>query len=102
MRGRNYRRSLAHLPQAASEGYVHAQYLLALSYAQGLGVRKDPKKAIHWYRPAARKGHPGAVLNLPLAYEKGQGTLPEQHEAFTLHHKDAKLGDPHAHRNLGA
>jgi TPR repeat protein len=41
---------------AADRGHANAQYNLGVCYANGTGVTKDEREAIHWYRLAADQG----------------------------------------------
>ena len=44
----------------AELGQARAQYNLGLMLANGVGVAKNTKEALNWYRKAADKGHPPA------------------------------------------
>lgn len=46
---------------AASQGYTDAHINLGLMYARGIGVAKDFKQALYWWRLAEEKGHPSAA-----------------------------------------
>jgi TPR repeat protein len=41
---------------AADQGYPLAQQLLGQLYENGIGVEKDEKEAVKWYRKAANQG----------------------------------------------
>ena len=41
--------------KAAEQGYLDAQYNLAIMYDNGFGVSKDRGKAVKWYRKAAEQ-----------------------------------------------
>jgi TPR repeat protein len=45
----------------AESGDVSAQYSLAVMYNDGIGVKKNPKEAMFWFRKAAENGHPIAL-----------------------------------------
>jgi TPR repeat protein len=49
-------RSISELQQLANEGDARAQFDLANSYAQGLGVEKSEVNAFKWYAKAVAKG----------------------------------------------
>ena len=53
--------------KSAEQGYVRAQFELALCYERGIGVQKDVKKSIEWYLKAAEQGDMvfGDVTNSP-------------------------------------
>ena len=52
---------------AGKHGHAEASYRAALSYEFGWGCRKDPAKAVQFYRQSASKNHPGAMLRLGKA-----------------------------------
>ncbi len=53
---------------AAEQGYAHAQYNLAVSYANGEGVAIDDAKAIKFYELACDQGHTNAQYNLGIIH----------------------------------
>jgi len=57
----------------ARHGDVEAQVALAGLYEAGLGVRRDDRRAAHWYRTAAESGHVIARLNIGDFYSRGRG-----------------------------
>lgn len=57
----------------AEHGDVEAQVALAGLYEAGLGVRRDDRRAAHWYRTAAERGHVIARLNIGDFYSRGRG-----------------------------
>lgn len=46
---------------AAKQGYYDAHISIGNMYAQGLGVKKDYKEALFWWKLAMEKGHPKAA-----------------------------------------
>lgn len=52
------------LIKAAKRDHAHAQFLLGLTYADGLGVQRDKQEAIKWLSEAAKQGHAEAKNNL--------------------------------------
>lgn len=54
-----------------------SQYELYVSYAAGLGVKKDLGRAIEWLRRSADNGNPQAQRALGLAYRSGQGVAAD-------------------------
>lgn len=52
---------------ASKHGHAEAGFRAALCYEHGWGSRKDPAKAVQFYRQAASKNHPGAMLRLAKA-----------------------------------
>jgi hypothetical protein len=62
---------------AAEQGYVAAQYNLALRHNNGEGVPQNYAEAARWYRTAAVQGHADAQTNLGVMFERGHGTLQD-------------------------
>jgi TPR repeat protein len=60
--------------KARQQGSLDAITNIALMYADGIGVPKDPAKAFTWFRQAADAGEGAAQYNLALMYAHGEGT----------------------------
>jgi TPR repeat protein len=52
--------------KAAKEGDTSAQLNLAHFYSQGLGVRRNARKELHWLQKAADKGCASAASNIGI------------------------------------
>jgi TPR repeat protein len=52
---------------ASKHGHAEAGYRAALCYEFGWGCRRDPLKAVQFFRHAASKSHPGAMTRLGIA-----------------------------------
>lgn len=52
---------------ASKHGHAEAGYRAALCYEFGWGCKRDPMKAVQFYRAAAAKNHPGAMTRLGMA-----------------------------------
>ncbi|KAI9836946.1 MAG: hypothetical protein M1837_003158 [Sclerophora amabilis] len=52
---------------ASKHGHAEAGYRSALCFEFGWGCRKDPAKAVQFYRHSASKNHPGAMTRLGKA-----------------------------------
>ncbi|PQE12685.1 chitin synthase activator protein [Rutstroemia sp. NJR-2017a BBW] len=52
---------------ASKHGHAESGYRAALCYEFGWGCRKDPAKAVQFYRQSASKNHPGAMTRLGRA-----------------------------------
>jgi len=50
---KKYKSAYPKILQEAKKGNKEAEYLIAHMYEQGLGVKKDLKKAFYWYKKAA-------------------------------------------------
>lgn len=66
----------------AEQGDVDAQVALAGLYEAGLGVRRDDRRAAHWYRTAAERGHIIARLNIGDFYSRGRGVELDRVKAW--------------------
>ncbi|EWC45263.1 hypothetical protein DRE_05990 [Drechslerella stenobrocha 248] len=56
---------------AAKHGHAESGYRAALHYEYGWGTKKEPLKAVQFYRAAAARNHPGAMTRLALACLRG-------------------------------
>ena len=63
----DYDRAFPLFIAASKHGHAEAGYRAALCYEFGWGSRKDPAKAVQFFRQAASKNHPGAMLRLGKA-----------------------------------
>ena len=52
------------LTMAAEKGFAPAQYALAESYAEGVGVKQSYTEAIKWFEKAAEQGFDDAETRL--------------------------------------
>jgi TPR repeat protein len=85
----------------ADKGNGEAQLSLALYYASGIDVPKDPKKAAKWLRKAADQGVARAQCLLGLAYANGQGVKPDKTEGARWLRRAADQGLAEAQFDLG-
>ena len=69
----DYEGAIEHWQGLADQGDMRAQYRLAQMYAEGVGVRKDGRTALHRFRQAAEQGSIGARYELALMYSLGRG-----------------------------
>jgi TPR repeat protein len=60
-------RAFALFIAASKHGHAEAGYRAALCYEFGWGTRRDPMKAVQFYRQSASKNHPGAMTRLARA-----------------------------------
>jgi TPR repeat protein len=80
----------------AKDGDVIAQMEVADAYAKGLGVEKNPKEAVDWYRKAAEKGNADAQLALGNLLIGGKGVPKDSVEAAKWFLSAAEQGKPAA------
>jgi hypothetical protein len=69
---RDYVTALTIFFSLADQGNATAQFNLGVMHENGIGVIKDFKKSIDWYRLAAQQGYVKAQFNLALMYEGGK------------------------------
>ena len=86
---------------AAEEGHSDSQYNIGLMYEHGIGVDKDEKEALGWYRKSAVQGNALAQFNLGVLYENGRGAAVDFTQANEWYRKASVQGDPLAIGNLG-
>lgn len=77
------------------------QFNLAVRYAKGLGVAKDDRAAVKWYRLSAEQGHALSQFNLAVRYFRGSGVTKNRREAVNWFRRAAEQGQVHAQFNLG-
>lgn len=78
-----------------------APYLLGRLYATGIGVAKDPARAVRFYQLAANRDHAFAVSNLGVHYYHGDGVAKDLTEARKLWQRAGRRGSVNAQFNLG-
>lgn len=84
--------ALEWLRQSAEQNLPMAQYLYGLVLLEGRhGVKKDPARAMDWFRAAALQNQATAAHALAMGYRTGQGLAKDQNEAFTWSQKAAEL-----------
>lgn len=76
----------------AGQGNADAQSALGNMYLKGLGVSKDERQAVKWFRRAAALGQAGAQFNLGQLYLKGVGVDPDLQAAARWYSRAAEQG----------
>jgi TPR repeat protein len=66
--------------KSADQGEAAGEFGLGRSYADGVGVKKDPAAALEWYRKAEQKNYAPALDALARAYRTGSLGLPRDLE----------------------
>jgi len=88
--------------QAADMGHWKAQFNLAGLYLRGLGVERNPGKALLLTEDLMRKGVPAAWENMGTYYMGGVGTLKQDATvAYAFWQKAADMGSMAAQAYLG-
>jgi TPR repeat protein len=90
----------ARRPKTYSES-ADAQFRRAYNLHMGKGVKKDLKKAIHWYKIAAERGHSTAQLNLANRYYRGEGVPRDRSLACKWYEKSARQNEAFAQSGFG-
>jgi TPR repeat protein len=86
---------------AVNQGHVVAQSRLGVAYFWGLGVEKNEREGVEWYRKAALQGHAGAQCDLGWACYWGLGVEKNEREAVEWFRKAALQGHAVAQSHLG-
>ena len=84
----------------AREGQASAQYNMGVIYAGGIGVSRDYRRAIQWYRQAAEQGYARAQYNLGVLYRDGSGVARDPARARRWFERAAAGGEAAAQNNL--
>ena len=95
--------------ESAKLGFPAAAYRTAvcceIGHEEGGGTRKDPLKAIQWYKRAAQLGDPPGMYKMGMILLKGLlGQYRNPHEAISWLKRAADVADsenPHALHELG-
>jgi TPR repeat protein len=82
--------------RAADQGYADAQVILAVHYAMGRGVLKDPAEAEVWWRKAAGQGRADAEAHVAGRYQIGDGVPKDTSQSVSWYLKAAEQGNPDA------
>lgn len=80
---------------------THKFYALGWMYYQGLGVKQDYTKALHYFTMDAEQGYRPARTMLGLMHEKALGVEQDYTKAFFWYQKAAHQADPKAQNGLG-
>ena len=77
------------LQEKAANGDADAQFQLGDCYFFGLGVPKDMREGVSWYRKAAEAGQIKAQFNLGGCFHEGMGVEPDLMAAIQWWRKSA-------------
>ncbi len=95
----DYKAARKYFEKAASFGVVESAYNLGLMYLQGLGVKRDFKKARAWFSKA--QNYAEALNWLGLLYENGIGGEQDLEIAVSYYESAICAGSVLAKNNLG-
>lgn len=85
----------------AMQGDMAAQHNMGGCYMEGVGVTKDPVKAVYWFRKAAEQGSLSAQDNMGLFYLNGIGVRQDNDEALSWFILAANQGYADSQNNMG-
>jgi hypothetical protein len=92
---------IQHVRQVAERGDVGSQINLGMAYQLGLGVEKNPKEAMNWYRLAADQGNSTAKNNIGVLFENGLGVPQDYNKAAWWYQTAADQGNARAEFHIG-
>lgn len=87
---KNYPAALYELRKVSND--AKAQYLLAIMYQNGDGVKQSDSEALKWYTKSAQQGYYKAQYNLAYSYRFGEGAKKDFNKAFKWFLKAAEQG----------
>jgi len=85
----------------AKKGNTQAQFDLAITYAMGIEVIKDEKKAFYWFHKSARGGNIEAKYYMGLSFLQGRGVRRDIHLARYWFKQASRAGHKKAIFYLG-
>jgi TPR repeat protein len=89
---KDYSKAVEYYRKAAEQGYVPAQYSLAVIYDTGNGQPQDFTEAVMWYSKAAEQGIVDAQYRAAVMYEGGIGVAHNMNAAAHWYEKAAEQG----------
>ncbi|WP_417454696.1 tetratricopeptide repeat protein [Kiloniella sp.] len=93
--------ALEFLYPLAEKGVPYAQYYMGEMFDRGLGINKNPKAAVKWFKAAYKNGVSRAGHNLAYIYFTGSAGFVDRQTALKIYHKEAKAGNSLSQVNLG-
>lgn len=93
--------ALAEFRAAYDQGHVRAGEILGRLYQMGVGVERNPAKAVSLFEAGAKKGDPYAQYSLGKALILGNGTKQDVARGMELLTKAAESGHTYAMNQLG-
>lgn len=88
MEGRlSYLERVRAIQLAAERGSSEAQLVLAVMYAEGIGVPADYARSFRWFEEAARQGSPEASFALSTYFALGVAGVADQDKAQAVVHR---------------
>lgn len=76
-KGESYKKEASKFfKKAANQNIPEAQFNLGYMYDEGIGVKKNPQKAVNYYKLASDQNIHQASFNLAILYSKGDDGVP--------------------------
>lgn len=97
----DYAEAAQNLQIAVEKGHSAARLPLAAMYRDGMGVDRDPKKALALFTVSANEGYPSAQFTLGAMYRAGEGGSVDYVLAKKWFLAAARQGDEGSQNNLG-
>ena len=88
----DYRAAALTLGSLAENGHAPAQFRLGMLYRLGLGVPRNPRRAVYWFEKAARGDDVGGQYWLAESFRRGEGVPVSPELAFEWFHRLAERG----------
>ena len=86
----------------AKQGHADAQNKLGKMYQVGIGVPKNHKTAVKWYKLAVKQDHTKAQLAIGDMYGLGEGVPQDEKQAFKWYLLAAENGNPEGQIWMGS
>ena len=96
----NQRNRFSKAQEASKRGNPQAEFDLAMMYAKGEGVQKNPRVAFNLFHRAAKKGHVEAKYCMAVNFDKGFGVIKQEELARHWYNIAAKAGHRGAQQRL--
>ena len=96
----NQRNRFSKAQEASKRGNPQAEFDLAMMYAKGEGVQKNPRVAFNLFHRAATKGHVEAKYCMAVNFDKGFGVIKQEELARHWYNIAAKAGHRGAQQRL--
>jgi TPR repeat protein len=86
----------------AAESSSEAKSNLSFCYFKGIGVQRDPIRAVKYLQASVDEGFVRAIHDLAVCYANGVGVAQSKEEAFQLFKRSSLLGYPKSQYKLGS
>jgi TPR repeat protein len=101
-RTQDFQKARSYYEKAEASGYLGAERAnnLGVIYADGLGVKRDDKRAFQLFERSAKGGFSWGMTNLGVRYEQGLGVPQDYKQARQWYEKAAAKGNEEARNRL--